>query len=156
MKYGKRILLMLMAACLIGTSASACEEGHHRSVRLESDEAQQIHVFTQCWDTIYPMDGNPLKEFAVTDLDGNGLLEILTRAQKEGTVPLVYEVNPQRQGITLKSKQWYYRHVFQHDIAWFVMHPETAAGLWVGRTETVEWMLQDSYDIYMGRKNAFG
>ena len=26
MKYGKRILLMLMAACLIGTSASACEE----------------------------------------------------------------------------------------------------------------------------------
>lgn len=102
------------------------------------------------------MDGNSLKEFAVTDLDGNGLLEILTRAQKEGTVPLVYEVNPQRQGITLKSKQWYYRHVFQHDIAWFVMHPETAAGPWVGRTETVEWMLQDSYDIYMGRKNAFG
>lgn len=30
---------MLMAACLIGTSASACEEGHHRSVCLESDEA---------------------------------------------------------------------------------------------------------------------
>ena len=102
------------------------------------------------------MDGNPLKEFAVTDLDGNGLLEILTRAQKGETVPVVYEVDPQRRGITLKSKQWYYRHVFQHNIAWFTMHPETAAGPWVGRAEIVEWMLQDSYDIYMGRKNAFG
>lgn len=87
MRYGKKILLMLMATCLIGTSASACEGAPYRSVRLESDEAQQIHVFTQCWDTIYPMDGNPLKEFAVTDLDGNGLLEILTRAQKGETVP---------------------------------------------------------------------
>ena len=104
MRYGKKILLMLMAACLIGTSASACEGAPYRSVRLESDEAQQIHVFTQCWDTIYPMDGNPLKEFAVTDLDGNGLLEILTRAQKGETVPVVYEVDPQRRGITLKSK----------------------------------------------------
>ena len=74
MRYGKKILLMLMATCLIGTSASACEGAPYRSVRLESDEAQQIHVFTQCWDTIYQMDGNPLKEFAVTDLDGNGLL----------------------------------------------------------------------------------
>ena len=156
MRYEKKILLMLMAACLIGTSASACEGAPYRSVRLESDEAQQIHVFTQCWDTIYPMDGNPLKEFAVTDLDSNGLLEILTRAQKGETVPVVYEVDPQRRGITLKSKQWYYRHVFQHNIAWFTMHPETAAGPWVGRTEIVEWMLQDSYDIYMGRKEGFG
>jgi len=56
----------------------------------------------------------------------------------------------------LKSKQWYYRHIFQHNIAWFTMHPETAAGPWVGRTEIVEWMLQDSYDIYMGRKEGFG
>lgn len=36
------------------------------------------------------------------------------------------------------------------------MHPETAAGPWVGRAEIVEWMLQDSYDIYMGRKEGFG
>ena len=155
MRYGKRIQLLLMAACLIGSSALACGAGP-QSVRLESDEAQQIHVFTQYWDTIYPMDGNRLKEFAVTDLDGNGLLEILTRARKGKTVPLVYEVNPQRQGLTLKSRQWYYRHVFQHDIAWFVMQPETAAGPWVGRTDIVEMMLQDSYDIYAGRKSAFG
>lgn len=40
MRYGKKILLMLMAACLIGTSASACEGAPYRSVRLESDEAQ--------------------------------------------------------------------------------------------------------------------
>lgn len=36
------------------------------------------------------------------------------------------------------------------------MHPETAAGPWVGRTDIVEMMLQDSYDIYAGRKSAFG
>lgn len=156
MRYEKKILLMLMAACLIETSALACEEGYRRAVRLDSDEAQQIHVFTQYWDTIYPRDGNPLKKFAVTDLDGDGLLEILTQDQKGKTVPVVHEVNPQRQGLTLKSKQWYYRHIFQHNIAWFTMHPETAAGPWVGRTEIVEWMLQDSYDIYMGRKEGFG
>lgn len=39
MRYEKKILLMLMAACLIGTSALACEEGYRRAVRLDSDEA---------------------------------------------------------------------------------------------------------------------
>lgn len=152
----KKQLLLLIAACLLSSSGFACEEGRPQAVRLLSDEAQQIHVFTKHWQIIHPLDGAPLQEFAVTDLDGNGLLEILSRTPADKGAPLVYEVTPAREGLQPKSKQWYYRHALRQHIAWFTMHPETAAAPWLGRTDTVEMMLQDSYDIYAGRKEAFG
>lgn len=164
MKYGKKQLLLLLAACLFGSTALACEEGNLQTVRLSplqtvrlaSDEAQQIHVFGQFWQAVHPLSGDPLQEFAVTDLDGNGLLEILVRPYKGKRAPVIYEVTPQRKGLNAKSKAWYDRYAYRHHIAWFLMHPETAAGPWNGYTEEVEMMLQDSYDIYTGRKDAFG
>ena len=78
----KKQLLLLIAACLLSSSGFACEEGRPQAVRLLSDEAQQIHVFTKYWQIIHPLDGAPLQEFAVTDLDGNGLLEILSRTRE--------------------------------------------------------------------------
>ena len=53
------------------------------------------------------MDGEPVQEFAVTDLDGNGLLEILVRSPESEDIPVVYEVTPDHDGLKKRNKKWY-------------------------------------------------
>ena len=119
-------------------------------------EAEQIRIFIKNWKEVYPMDGEPVREFAVTDLDGNGLLEILVRSPESEDIPVVYEVTPDHDGLKKRNKKWYSRQISGQSIAWFVMHPETAAGPWTGNIDDAEAMLQDSYDVNTGRKEAFG
>lgn len=53
----KKQLLLLIAACLLSSSGFACEEGRPQAVRLLSDEAQQIHVFTSIGRSFIPWMG---------------------------------------------------------------------------------------------------
>lgn len=156
MRFGKILLMGLMAACLMGASSRAWDEGNTICPGDGGAEAEQIRIFIKNWKKVYPMDGEPVREFAVTDLDGNGLLEILVRSPESEDIPVVYEVTPDHDGLKKRNKEWYSRQISGQSIAWFVMHPETAAGPWTGNIDDAEAMLQDSYDVNTGRKEAFG
>lgn len=156
MRFGKILLMGLMAACLMGASSRAWDEGNTICPGDGGAEAEQIRIFIKNWKKVYPMDGEPVREFAVTDLDGNGLLEILVRPPESEDIPVVYEVTPDHDGLKKRNKKWYSRQISGQSITWFVMHPETAAGPWIGNIDDAEAMLQDSYDVNTGRKEAFG
>ena len=156
MRIVKILLMGLMAACLMGASSRAWDEGNTICPGDGGAEAEQIRIFIKNWKEVYPMDGEPVREFAVTDLDGNGLLEILVRPPESEDIPVVYEVTPHQDGLKNKKKKCKSPHKTNPTKAYNVMHPETAAGPWTGNIDDAEAMLQDSYDVNTGRKEAFG
>lgn len=104
MRFGKILLMGLMAACLMGASSRAWDEGNTICPGDGGAEAEQIRIFIKNWKEVYPMGGEPVREFAVTDLDGNGLLEILVRPPESEDIPVVYEVTPDHDGLKREIK----------------------------------------------------
>lgn len=153
MNFAKKITVGLCMVCWLWGSGmgAACEPAVSRE-----EAARQIKVFTANWHTIAPMDSAPLKKFAVTDVDGNGRLEILWRGARGGGTVHCFEVNPGENGVEERAPQWAEAHLTGELKNWFVMHPEIAAQPWEGSGAQAEAMLEESYEIFAGRQAAFG
>lgn len=152
MKRWQKQLLTLVAACLWSLPGLAADQA-----ALTGEEAKlQIRVLTSQWQTQYPEYIKPVTAYAVTDLDGDGRLEILSKPYASDKTPTIYEVNARKDGLEKKDKKWHKKHFQGQRIAWFALHPEIAAAAWQGRTAQVNGMLRESYEIYAGHQEAFG
>lgn len=61
MRFGKILLMGLMAACLMGASSRAWDEGNTICPGDGGAEAEQIRIFIKNWKEVYPMDGEPVR-----------------------------------------------------------------------------------------------
>ena len=162
------VFLLFLLLLVGGFPALACEEKPHMldgpgsvyepSPLSTSEAKHQLWMAMTCrsqWDLVQSRRG-PV-QFAVTNLDEDGQVEILAVAPEEGII-YGYEVQAEKgemekipqaklDGLLMgcpKSPAWF-TIPLEHRETWLESNPSHNI-----------YMLLDSYEIFAGRKNGFG
>ena len=165
----KSAVFGLLLLLLGGTRALACEEPFMLdgpgSV-YEPPPLSEVQVRSQLqiamanrsrWDLVQKDQGPTL--FAVTDLDRNGKVEILSMTQAEGVLH-GFEVQAERGELEKVSPKWVMQIMQNqpHLFAWFTITDDPGqrkAWLESDPSHNIR-MLLDSYEIFAGKKEGFG
>ncbi len=173
-KQGRLLLVGLMVLLGMGftSGASGCEEKPGKTTPRSvakapqppelSDMAvrrqlRQAMVERSQWDRAAA--GDVPVYYAVTDLDADGQVEVLVNGFRNRDLG-GYEVRKDGKGLEYWSRSRVEQAVVRlggsRRPAWFMMDKEHRAG-WVNRPPAhAISMLLDSYEIFIGRKKAFG
>ena len=165
----KKTTAFVLALLLLGTAipGQACREPYmldgpgsvYEPPVLSNHEVRsQLRIALACrsqWDLVQNRKG-PV-QFAVTEMDGDGQVEILAVALEEGSLQ-GHEVQGGKGKMEKIPQDWLEGLLMScpKSPVWFTISPEHRESWLEGPPSHNIHMLLDSYEIHVGRKEGFG